>query len=93
MTPDEHYQKCLDACGFSKDTHGTVIQPFYDDALQFLNGAGVPEEILQTDETVGCVVRYIIDTYNYNSGTVGLSDFFFQRLRQLMAKYDRSDSA
>ena len=73
----------ISACGYT-EYHKSQIQPYYNDALNFLRDAGVPESVVVSSKATGCIARYVQDTFNLNSNAVNLSPFFYQRLKQLM---------
>lgn len=83
--PEEHFNAVLKACGMG-EFQAEVIRPIYNDALEFIKDAGVDEETALSNASVGCIARYVLDTYSYGAGEVKLSTFFFQRLAQLQAK-------
>ena len=70
------------ACGYT-EYHTEQIRPYYNDALYYLMDAGVPEEVAKSDKAIGCIARYVMDTFVLNCTAVNLSPFFFQRLKQL----------
>ena len=76
------FDRVLDAAGFT-EYHRDKLQTYYNDALEYIKNAGVPESVATSEKADGCIVRYVLDTYNLNSNNVTLSDFFFMRLKQL----------
>lgn len=81
----DHFAKVLKTCGmgeFQKD----IVDGHYNDAIEFLIDSGVDAATAVSEKSVGCVARYILDTYSYQGSDVKLSTFFFQRLGQLQAK-------
>lgn len=80
-----HFEKVLEAAGFT-EYHKQSVQPYYEDGKDFLLDAGVPKEVVESDKSIGCLARYILDTYNLNGAAVDLSPFFFRRLKQLQLK-------
>ena len=80
-----HYEKTLQAAGFT-EFHKEVLQSYYEDGKDYLLDAGVPKENVESDKSIGCLARYILDTYNLNGNAVDLSPFFFRRLKQLQMK-------
>lgn len=84
------FEEVLKAAGFT-EYHADSVRPYYNDGLEYIKDAGVPEAVATSDKAVGCLARYVLDTYNLNSNNVTLSPFFFQRLKQLQMKGVGSD--
>lgn len=82
-----HFDVVLLAAGFT-EYHAEAVRPFYDEGLEYIIDAGVPREIAQSDKTIGCLARYILDTFNRNSNNVDLSPVFFRRLKQLQIQVE-----
>lgn len=79
------FDEVLKAAGFT-EYHAETVRPYYNDGLDYIIDAGVPEEVAKSDKAIGCLARYVLDTYNLNGTAVDLSPFFFRRLKQLMMK-------
>ena len=70
------------AIGVTGDYQNDTIQPYFDDVIGCLVDAGVkPENI-----TKGIVARGVSDLWNYGSGDGKLSEYFYQRAKQLSLK-------
>lgn len=67
------------ALGITGEYQDNVLQPYFDDVIDYLIGAGVPAGKI----TVGIVARGVSDTWNYGSGDAKLSEYFIQRAAQL----------
>ena len=80
----------IKACGYT-EYHKEIIQPYYEDALDYIRDAGVPEAIVTSSKAVGCIARYVLDTMNLNGNAVDLSPFFFRRFKQLQMKEVSAD--
>jgi hypothetical protein len=59
-----------------------TLQPYIDDVMDYLAGAGVPESRI----TPGLVARGVSDVWNYGSEGGALSPYFLQRAAQLALK-------
>ena len=79
------FDEVLKAAGFS-EYHADSVRPYYEDGLEYIKDAGVPEKIATSKKANGCLVRYILDNYNLNSNVVDLSPAFFRRLKQLQIR-------
>lgn len=70
---------------------GTATGAFRDDMLSayiaevknFMLLAGVPENVITANTSVGVIALGVNDLWNYQSGGVKLSDYFKQRVTQL----------
>jgi hypothetical protein len=49
----------------------------------YLTSAGVPENVLGSTLSVGCIARGVSDLWNYGNGDTKLSEYFYQRAAQL----------
>ena len=83
------FEDVLKAAGFT-DYHADSVRPYYNDGLAFILDAGVPESIATSDKAIGCLARYVLDTFNLNGNSVDLSPIFFRRLKQLQIQTDEA---
>lgn len=72
-------KKALSITGEYQDD---TLTPYFNDVVDFLIGAGVPESKI----TVGIVARGVSDLWNYGSGDAKLSEYFIQRAAQLAVR-------
>lgn len=70
------------ALGIVGDYQDATLQVYFDEAVDFLKDAGVPESKI----TAGLVARGVSDLWNYGSGDGKLSQYFLQRAAQLSYK-------
>lgn len=56
-----------------------TISVYFDEVVEFIKGAGVPEAAI----TTGLVARGVVDIWNYGSGEGRLSEYFKMRVAQL----------
>ena len=75
-------KEVLDAMGITGSYQNDQIQPFYDDVVDFIIGAGVKSSNI----TAALVARGVLDTWNYGAGDGKLSEYFIQRVTQLAYK-------
>ena len=59
---------------------------FIDDIIDELISAGVKEEVAKSAAAVGCIACGVNDVWNYTSGGVKHSEYFYRRLLQLKLK-------
>ena len=75
-------QEVLDAMGITGDYQSNQIQPFFDDVVDYIIGAGVKSANI----TAALIARGVLDTWNYGAGDGKLSEYFIQRVTQLAYK-------
>lgn len=71
------------ALGITGNYLDDTIQIYIDEVNSYLVSAGMPMELVNTDETVGIVARGVADLWNYGAGEGKLSNYFMQRAIQL----------
>lgn len=70
------------ALGITGDYQNDTMQIYFDEVIGYLEDAGVaPENI-----TRGIVARGVSDLWNYGAGEGKLSEYFYQRAKQLALK-------
>jgi len=73
-------KKGLGVTGPTQD--GTILRHLKD-VKAFMASAGVRSDILESEVSVGVILRGVADLWNLESGTVRFSPYFMQRLIQL----------
>ena len=73
-------KKGLGVTGSTQD--GTILRHLKD-VKAFMASAGVRSTILESEASVGVILRGVADLWNLESGTVRFSPYFMQRLIQL----------
>lgn len=71
------------ALGITGNYLDDTIQIYIDEVNSYLVSAGMPMELVNTDETFGIVARGVADLWNYGAGEGKLSNYFMQRAIQL----------
>lgn len=66
------------------DYHNEMLQIYIDEVLDYMRQAGVPDDVLQSEKVVGAVARGVTDLWNFGSGEGKLSEYFYQRVIQLV---------
>lgn len=59
---------------------------FIEDIIDELISAGVKEDVAKSAAAVGCIACGVNDVWNYTSGGVKHSEYFYRRLLQLKLK-------
>ena len=83
LTNEELLKKIKNGLGIFTTYQDDTIQVYIDEVKAFMVGAGVPAAAVADSAAVGCILRGVVDLWNYGSGSVGLSDYFKMRVTQL----------
>lgn len=70
------------ALGITGDYQNDTMQIYFDEVIDYLMNAGVNESNI----TKGIVARGVSDLWNYGAGEGRLSEYFYQRAKQLALK-------
>ena len=70
-----------------------MLQVYIDEVKDFMQGAGVPESVINSEKSVGCILLGVNDLWNYSAGGVKLSDYFVRRVIQLAAGGGNNETA
>lgn len=60
-----------------------TLNIYINEVKEFMRDAGVPEDILKSNVSVGCIITGVNDLWNYASGGARFSDYFQKRVIQL----------
>ena len=71
--------------GITGNYQDSTLNGYIDDVKQYLLSAGVKQEVIDSDKSIGCIARGVIDLWNYGQGGT-LSNYFMQRAIQLTAE-------
>lgn len=66
------------------DYHNDMLKLYIDEVLDYMRSAGVPENTLQSEKIIGAVARGVTDLWNFGAGNGKLSEYFYQRVIQLV---------
>lgn len=69
--------------GIATAYQDNTIQVYINEVKAFMVDAGVSATTVADSVAVGCILRGVVDLWNYGSGGVGLSEYFKQRVTQL----------
>lgn len=78
--------------GITTDFQDDVLKVYIDDVKAFCKSAGVKENVINSNRAIGCILRGVIDLWNYGSGSAGLSDYFKMRVTQLAFEDDEASA-
>lgn len=76
--------KVKSALGITGTYQDETLTGYIDEVKSYMKDAGVSTEIINSDVSAGVIARGVTDLWNYNGGAGKLSDYFYQRLTQLI---------
>jgi len=93
MTEAELLTKVKQGLGITGNYQDGTIALYVNDVKAFMLSAGVKQTTIDSDASVGVIIRGVADIWNVSDGTnsfrtVEFSQYFKQRLIQLAAKPD-----
>lgn len=83
MTEAELLAKIKNGLGIAGDFQNETIQVYVDEVKAFMQSAGVKKSVIESNASVGCIMRGVADLWNYGSGDTSLSEYFKMRVLQL----------
>lgn len=86
MTDAELLTEVKKRIGITGDYQDDTLTGHIQDVKDFMQDAGVSEEVMQTTKIIGAVTRGVSDLWDYGSGNGEFSLYFFQRVTQLVYK-------
>lgn len=86
MTDAELLTEVKKRIGITGDYQDDILTGHIQDVKDFMQDAGVSEEVMQTTKIIGAVTRGVSDLWDYGSGNGEFSPYFFQRVTQLVYK-------
>ncbi len=75
--------KVKSALGITGVYQDETLTVYIDEVKAYMKSAGVPEAVINSNESAGVIARGVTDLWNYNGGAGKLSDYFYQRVSQL----------
>lgn len=72
------------ALGITGEYQDATLKIYIDEVTAYMKAAGVPECIVNSGVSAGVIARGVTDLWNYNGGEGRLSDYFYQRVIQLI---------
>lgn len=61
-----------------------TLKVYINEVKSYLSDAGIKPTVINSSLSVGVIVRGVSDLWNYGSGNASLSDYFYQRAKQLV---------
>lgn len=83
MTEEELLIKVKTGLGITHSFQDETIRLYIEDVKAFMISAGVSQMIVNSEFSVGCILRGVADLYNFGSGNTKFSPYFLQRVQQL----------
>lgn len=83
MTDNELLTKVKTGLGIKGNYQDETLQFYIEETKAFMVSAGVKKETVDSELSVGCIMRGVSDLWNFGSGSVKFSDYFIQRVIQL----------
>lgn len=75
--------KVKTALGVTGTSLDSQLELYIDEVKQYLLSAGVIPSVVESDKSVGVIIRGVADLWNYGNGDTKLSEYFYQRAEQL----------
>lgn len=75
--------KVKSALGITGNYQDATLNIYIDEVKAYMVSAGVPESVINADNSAGVIARGVTDLWNYNGGAGKLSEYFYQRVSQL----------
>lgn len=91
LTAAERLAKVKTALGISGDYQDEILTIYIDEVIEELVDGGVARNIAESNAAVGCIASGVNDLWNYSSGGVKHSDYFYKRMIQLSMKVSDAD--
>lgn len=93
MTDAELLKKIKAGLGITGDYQDETLTFYINETKEFMVSAGVKKEVVDSEASVGCLMRGVSDLWNYGSGSVKFSEYFIQRVIQLSMKNGGEENA
>ena len=93
MTDAELLKNIKNGLGITGDFQDATLAVYVDEVKAFMKSAGVPEDVIESSASTGCILRGVADLWNYGSGNAKLSSYFTQRMLQLKTLCAKGDGA
>lgn len=83
LTTAARLAKVKTALGISGDYQDKTLEIYIDEVIAEMIAAGVKQEVAESAAAVGCIACGVNDLWNYTSGGVKHSEYFYRRMVQL----------
>ena len=91
LTAAERLAKVKAALGISGDYQDNTLTIYIEEVIEELVDGGVARTVAESNAAVGCIALGVNDLWNYSSGGVKHSDYFYKRMIQLSMKESGAD--
>jgi hypothetical protein len=79
----ENVKRALNITGTYQDD---TLMVYIKDVKYYMADAGVREDLINSETSVGVIARGVSDLWNYGNGSTTFSEYFMQRVIQLVAR-------
>lgn len=94
MADAELLKKIKNGLGIYTNFQDETLKEYISEVQEYMRGAGVSEEVLNSSASVGAIRQGVNDLWNYTAGGVKFSPYFHQRVLQLRrAKAPKEEAA
>ena len=76
--------KVKNALGITGTYQDNTLDGYIEEVIGYMVEAGVPEPLANSEVSAGVISRGVADLWNYGNGTSRLSEYFYQRVTQLV---------
>ena len=83
MTDVELLAAVKSGLGITGTYQDVTLNLYIADVKYYLISAGVKSEIVNSDKSVGAIIRGVADLWHYGTGEGKFSEYFYQRVIQL----------
>lgn len=88
MGNEELLLKCKLGLGITGNYQDETLLIYIDEVKEYMLGAGVPEQVVNSKKAIGTIIRGVSDLWDYGSGKTSLSPYFYERVNQLRIGVD-----
>lgn len=82
---DELLMKVKKGLGITGNYQDDTLIIYIDEVKDFMHRAGISDAIINSNSSVGVIIRGVSDLWDYGSGSTSLSPYFKERVVQLRA--------
>lgn len=84
LTDTELLNEVKKGLGITGTYQDETLKVHINEVKAYLSDAGVKTTVINSSVSVGVIVRGVSDLWNYGSDNAILSDYFYQRAKQLI---------
>lgn len=83
LTIDELFTQAKAGIGIYVSYQDKTLRPYFNDVVKFILNAGVSEDTVLRESSVGLISRGLSDLWQYGAGEGRLSEYFKERAVQM----------